>query len=116
MNRTFDLVDFSKYTNDVNMQVKRNNLSNCFDITFPENENIKSENENDSCYNDLMNCKGIIDENINEIVKEFPDVRNALDPTSNSFTKGLIDDGYSVKDAYSMGFLLVLIMIATFSK
>lgn len=111
MSYIFDLVDFSKYDEDqTNNRKDKEDLTNCFEVELDE------KNDDETYYNNLYFCKEIIGNNMDKIVEEFPQVKDGLDPKKNSLTKSLIDDGLSVKEAYAMGFLLMLAMISSLSK
>ena len=109
MSNTFDLVDFSKYNKVINDKKDRVDYSECFEIEL--------ESQDDELYyQNLYNCKDIIDENIDNIVNKFPQVKESLDPHNNNFTKSLISDGLSTREAYTMGFLFTLMIVSSLSK
>ncbi len=117
MNNTFDLVDFSKYNSDDNnnnkIQRDKIDYSECFEIDI---QSLLEEENDELYYRNLHHCKDIIGENMDKIVKEFPQVNDGLNPHNNSFTKSLIDDGSSVSEAYAMGFLFMLMIMTNLSK
>lgn len=117
MNNTFDLVDFSKYDSDDNNnnKIQRNKIdySECFEIDI---QSLLEEDDDGLYYRNLHHCKDIIDENMDKIIKEFPQVKEGLDPHNNSFTKSLINDGLSVSEAHAMGFLFMFMIFSSLSK
>ena len=108
MSNTFDLVDFSKYNKVINNKKDRVDYSGCFEL--------ESDKDDELYYQNLHQCKDIIDENMDKIIKKFPQVKESLDPHNNNFTKSMINDGLSTREAYAMGFLFTLMIVSSLSK
>lgn len=109
MSYTFDLVDFSNH-NDFIVNNKKNMLdySDCIEIDFREDDELY--------YKHFYQCKDMICDNLDRIIKEYPFVKDVLDPTKNNFIKSLINDGLSINEASAMGLLFILMMISNISK